>query len=111
MSLLWDKFCGDTEQFGIRLEFHQDPDHGLGATEDESLSWGAFQIWVEGQNLCLHLEEGEQVEAVHWYLLPLLEWLATGWDALLHEERLPMKNAGQMVVGASGHTRAAVRAR
>ena len=89
MSLLWEKFSGDTERFGVRLAFHQDPDRGLGATKEESLSWGAFQIWVEGQNLCAHMEEGELVESVHWYLLPLLEWLAVQWDAFLHEERLP----------------------
>ena len=52
MSMLWEKFVGDTEQFGIRLSFQKDPDRGRGATVEQSLSWGSFQIWVEGQNLC-----------------------------------------------------------
>jgi hypothetical protein len=95
MSILWEKFVGDTEQFGLRLSFQKDPDHGRGATREESLSWGSFQIWVEGQNLCAHREEGEYTESVHWYLLPLLKWLAANLDALLHEERLPASNAGQ----------------
>jgi Zn-dependent peptidase ImmA (M78 family) len=95
MSILWEKFVGDTEQFGLRLSFQKDPDRGLGATLEESLSWGSFQIWVEGQNLCAHRQEGEYIESVHWYLLPLLKWLAGNWDPLLHEERLPGDNAGQ----------------
>ena len=95
MSILWEKFVGDTEQFGLRLSFQKDPDHGRGATLEESLSWGSFQLWVEGQNLCAHREEGEYIESVRWYLLPLLKWLAGNWDALLHEERLPANNSGQ----------------
>jgi len=59
-----------------------------------SASWGGFAFWVSGQNLCVHVEEGEQVDAVHWYLLPLLEWLTSHWNPLLHEERLPVRNAG-----------------
>ena len=31
---------------------------------------------VEGQNLTLHTIEDRQPDRVHWYLLPLLEWLA-----------------------------------
>jgi Zn-dependent peptidase ImmA (M78 family) len=95
MSILWEKFVGDTEQFGLRLSFPKDPDCGRGATLEESVSWGSFQLWVEGQNLCAHREEGESIESVHWYLLPLLKWLAGNWDALFHEERLPGSNAGQ----------------
>jgi hypothetical protein len=76
MSTLWEKFVGDTDQFGLRISFHADPDRGRAATLEESLSWGSFQLWVEGQNLCAHREEGEYIESVHWYLLPLLTWLA-----------------------------------
>ena len=94
MSILWEKFVGDTEQFGLRLSFQKDPDHGRGVTREESLAWGSFQIGVEGQNLCAHREDGEHTESVHWYLLPLLKWLAANWDALLHEERLSASNAG-----------------
>jgi len=93
MSILWEKFVGDMNHFGFRLAFHHDPDHGEGATEEESLSWGSFELWTDGRNLCAHLEAGEPMEAVHWYLLPLLNWFTTNWDALLHEERLPGKNA------------------
>ena len=49
---------------------------------------------MRGRNLCAHREEGERIDSVHWYLLPLLEWFARNWDPLLHEERLPAENAG-----------------
>jgi len=71
-----------------------DPDGGDGATKELAASWGSFQIWVRGINVCSHLEKDEVIQSVHWYLLPLLEWLATHWDALFHEEHLPIRNAG-----------------
>ena len=76
-----------------------DPDEGRGASADVSLSWGAFQIWVNGWNLCAHLEEGERVESAHWYLLPLLEWFVHQWNPLLHEERLPCRAADEAWTG------------
>ena len=30
MSMLWEKFVGDTEEFGIRLSFQKDPDRWSG---------------------------------------------------------------------------------
>ena len=92
MPTRWERLAGDTDVFAVKVAFMDDPDDGLGADEDQWRSWGAFQIWVRGANLCSHLEEGERVESVHWYLLPLLEWIACSWDPLLHEERLPCKN-------------------
>jgi len=75
------------------LRFEDDPDGGAGATREMSASWGSFQLWVRGQNLCAHLEENEAVDGVHWYLLPLLEWLAENWVPLLHESKPPERNA------------------
>lgn len=89
----WERLAGDTEVFALRMAFARDPDQGRGADPLASLSWGNFQIWVEGRNLCSHLERGESVDSVHWYLLPVLEWFARNWDPLLHEERLPVENA------------------
>ena len=94
MTVLWERFIGDTSRFAIRLAFSPDPDEGCGAAPDESLSWGSFQLWADGRNLCAHSEEGERIESAHWYLLPLMEWFARNWNALLHEERLPAKNEG-----------------
>lgn len=93
MSVTWEHLAGDTGRFAFKVALLRDPDEPTGASPDDAASWGAIQIWVRGHNLCLHTEQGTSVESVHWYLLPLLEWLIESWDPLLHEERLPVENA------------------
>ena len=99
MATRWEHLAGDTSEFAIKLAFMDDPDEHRGACADLSVSWGAFQIWVNGWNLCAHLEEGERVESAHWYLLPLLEWFVGQWNPLLHEERLPCDVADEAWTG------------
>ena len=94
MTTRWESLAGDTSVFALKLAFASDPDKGRDIDPETGASWGSFQIWVRGRNLCAHREEGERIDSVHWYLLPLLEWFARNWDPLLHEERLPAKNAG-----------------
>lgn len=94
MGTRWERLAGDTSEFALRLAFAPDPDDGQAAEPEVSMSWGSFQLWVEGRNLCAHQEDGERTESVHWYLLPLMEWLADSWNPLLHEERLPARNEG-----------------
>jgi Zn-dependent peptidase ImmA (M78 family) len=93
MGVKWKHQRGNTEKFAFLVQFETDPDQGASATPDMAASWGAFQIWVRGKNLCAHREEGETLESVHWYLLPLLEWITANWEPLLHEEKLPERNA------------------
>lgn len=90
----WEMRAGDPSDFAFGLTFLRNP-HGDGdrATAEEHASWGAFRLWAGGENLCAHREQGEVLGAAHWYLLPLLEWLADNWDPLLHEEKLPLRNA------------------
>jgi Zn-dependent peptidase ImmA (M78 family) len=107
MSTRWETLAGDTSQFAVKMSFISDPSEIPVAT-DMAASWGSFEVWVNGANLCAHVEEGETVEAVHWYLLPLLEWLASNWNPMLHEERLPVRNAGADAVASLYHTRFAV---
>jgi hypothetical protein len=95
LNWLWHKTAGDQSEFKITLFFALDPDRGEGATPEESLSWGGFELWVEGKNLCFHLEQQQTLNAVHWYLLSMLEWFALNWSEIFHEERLPNKNAGE----------------
>ena len=90
----WNRRAGDRRTFAVRLFFAEDPGKTAGATAEDSLAWGGFELWVKGKNLCFHLEQSEIYNAVHWYLLPLLEWLAGNWNYLLHEEKLPNRNAG-----------------
>ena len=99
VAIHWERLAGDTSAFAIKIAFMDDPDRTHGESQDLSVSWGAFQIWVNGWNLCAHLEEGEQVESAHWYLLPLLEWFVHQWNPLLHEERLPCKAADDAWTG------------
>lgn len=107
MAVTWERFSGSTDTFAVRLSFMPDPDHGVGAEPDESATWGALQIWVAGQNLCAHVDQGEVLQASHWYLLPFLEWVAGNWNPLLHEERLPNRNAGETAVASLSRTRIA----
>ena len=93
MTTRWERLAGDTGVFALKVAFASDPDEGRGIDPEVGASWGSFQIWVRGRNLCAHREEGEHLDSVHWYLLPLLEWFARNWDPLLHEERLPVRNA------------------
>lgn len=86
---------GDQKNFAITLTFAPDPDRGGGASPPMSATWGSFEIWVNGLNLCMHREDSVTLPAVHWYLLPLLRWFVINWDALLHEERLPNRNEGR----------------
>lgn len=94
MMTRWASLAGDTGVFALRLAFASDVDEGQGIDRETAASWGSFQVWVQGRNLCAHREEGAYVDSVHWYLLPLLEWFADIWDPLLHEERLPVANKG-----------------
>ena len=105
MSVRWERLAGDTGRFAFKVAFAPDPDRGRGANADVARSWGSFQVWVEGMNLCAHIEDGERVESVHWYLLPLMEWFARTWDPLLHEGRLPVENAADTAWGSLCATR------
>lgn len=98
--------AGDPADFAFRLAFLPNP-HGDGdrATGEDRESWGAFSVWAHGENLCAHVEQGYVLDAAHWYLLPLLEWLASNWDPLLHEERLPLANSGLSAAESLSRTR------
>lgn len=94
MGVIWERLAGDTSKFAFKVSFSRDPDGGCCVTPEEADSWGSFQLWVNGHNLCLHLVDGTVVDSCSWYLLHLLEWFAKNWDYFLHEERLPGRVAG-----------------
>src|SRR5450755_2990451 len=91
----WEMQAGDPTAFAFKLAFLRNP-HGDDdlATPEERESWGAFAVWAHGENLCAHIEQGETLNSSHWYMLPFIEWLVDNWDAILHEERLPLANVG-----------------
>ena len=94
MAVRWERLAGDTGVFAFKMGFADDPDDGRGIDPDVGPSWGSFQVWIEGRNLCAHQEQDGHVDSVNWYLLPLIEWFARNWNPLLHEERLPVLNDG-----------------
>ncbi len=83
---------GQRSQFALSIALSPDPDGGQAATIANTLSWGSFEIWVNGLNLCKHQDQGVTLDSVSWYLYPLFDWLVQSWDFLLHEERLPNRN-------------------
>ncbi|MBY8851600.1 hypothetical protein K7G98_26080, partial [Saccharothrix sp. MB29] len=105
MTVRWERFAGNTDEFALRLNFMSDPDEGAAADPAEAASWGSFQIWVDGQNLCAHVDQGEVLQSAHWYLLPLLEWIAQSWNPLLHEEVLPNRNMADTAAASLCETR------
>ncbi len=88
-SNIW---AGNTSRLALRIAFLDDPANGERDGNAYRCSWGSLQIWLGGRNLCLHREGGVELDAVHWYLLPMLQWLGANWEALLHEQRLPNSN-------------------
>jgi hypothetical protein len=98
--------AGDPMALSFSLAFSSNPHgHDDRATEDERESWGSFTVWAGGENLCAHIEQGEVIQAVHWYMLPFMEWLADNWDPLMQEERLPLRNAGTSAAESLAQTR------
>jgi hypothetical protein len=92
MGLTWRQLIGSTDRFAIEFSLIADPDEGRSASPETSSSWGEFKIFVEGRNLCESKDSaGTTLNGVQWYLLPLLRFLVYNWDALLHEQRLPLQ--------------------
>lgn len=105
MDPQWGRSVGNRDVFAFGITFAPDPCGGRAMTPDDALSWGGFQLWARGKNLCAHRELGERLESAHWHLLPLMEWLADNWDPLLHEERLPIGAGSGDAWGALRETR------
>ena len=57
-------------------------------------SMGQLTVHVASVNVTATRLGTEQQPYVGWYLAPFLDWLATNWVALLHEERFPWPNPG-----------------
>ncbi|MBS2965407.1 ImmA/IrrE family metallo-endopeptidase [Actinocrinis puniceicyclus] len=101
----WEMQAGDPATFAFKLAFLQNPHDNDRSSPEENASWGSFAIWAQGENLCSHFELGERIDACHWYMVPLIEWLIENWDPLLHEERLKLSNAGTTAAQAMAKSR------
>lgn len=77
------------KSLNMQLRFVNDPAGTTSAPEELVASWGDIEIHVGDENLTAYIDGQNVYRAVSWYALPVLEWLAQNWDALLHEERTP----------------------
>ena len=79
-----------TLELGIR--WVDDPEPPEQRPAGYGWSMGQLTIRVAGVNVTATMHDGVQQPFVGWYLAPFLDWLATNWADLLHEERLPWPN-------------------
>ena len=93
MSTYYSHLFGDTSRFAIDVELHH-PD-GSKVGDYDYAHWGKFQIWVEGKNLTVTTNpEGKILDAIDWDITPLLEWVASNRNVILHDEGMPISNRG-----------------
>ena len=81
--------CGARDRFALGLALAEDPDQDSPAAL--RASWAKIQIWVGGRNLTAGIAaSGAYRTEAECPALPVVKWLIDNWDALLHEERLPL---------------------
>ena len=81
--------CGARETFAIEVRLIDDPDP-RSAPIGEAWSYGELRLFVRGRCLTRNTgPDGAPRDEVRWYLAPLLNWLATSWTPLFHEQRPP----------------------
>jgi len=87
MTIRWGQLFGRSDSFGLDLRLFDVP----GATSDvEDRSWTGFAFHVGGRNLCAVRDDSGGSESVEWTFLPVAEWFASNWDAIVHEQRFPI---------------------
>lgn len=89
----WRRF-GDPAKMEVEIRWLPDPETFERRPAQYGWSMGQLTIRVAGVNVTATAHDGAQQPYVGWYLAPFLDWLATNWIALLHEERLPWPNPG-----------------
>ena len=85
---------GDPAKMELEIRWVDDPEPPERRPADYGWSMGQLTIRVAGMNVTATTLGGEQRSHVCWYLGPFLDWLATNWVAVLHEERLPWPSPG-----------------
>lgn len=88
------KRFGDPSRMEMGIRWVEDPEPHERRPADYGWSTGQLTICVAGVNVTATTLDGKQQPYVGWYLAPFLDWLATNWVDLLHEERLPWPNPG-----------------
>ena len=89
----WMRF-GSPEKIQIGIRWVDDPEPQGRRPARYGWSMGQLDLRVAGVSVTATTLNGERQPYVGWYLSPFLDWLATNWAALLHEERFPWPNRG-----------------
>ncbi len=84
----WRVF-GDRSSFCCEYRFLPDPDREFSRDPALAASWGEFRLFSKGRNLCAASVQGEFIDSVSWYLLPLFEWMGGSRVHILHERAFP----------------------
>ncbi|MGA2127769.1 MAG: ImmA/IrrE family metallo-endopeptidase [Xanthobacteraceae bacterium] len=86
---------GNAATFEIAIQWIEDEDPPARRPARHGWSMGHVELTVAGVNLTASRLEEERQSHVGWYLAPMLDWLATNWVSLLHEEDFawPTKDA------------------
>ena len=88
MTSDWSHF-GRPEAFEVAVRWVADADPLERRPAGHGWSMGQIKLLVSGENLTESTLQGDRQPYVAWYLSPVLDWLATNWVVLLHEERFP----------------------
>lgn len=88
------KKFGDESRFAIAMNWAGDADKRDRTPKHGGASLGELQISVGGETLTLVRQAGRYRNALRWYLLPVFEWLANNWVALLHEQNFAWREDG-----------------
>lgn len=84
----WSRF-GTKETFAVEARLVPDP-QPASAPRGEAWSYGELRLFVRGKCLTRNIgPNGAPRDEVRWYLAPLMNWLATNWTPLFHEQRPP----------------------
>lgn len=85
MTNNWVRF-GRSEAFEIAVRWMADTEPPERRPTGHGWSMGWIKLVVAGKTITESALQGERQLHVGWYLSPMLDWLATHWVDLLHEE-------------------------
>lgn len=77
---------GDPSRFAIALRWVEDSEPRSRRPAAHGWSMGDLRITIGGTVITKSTYRGRVQGHVGWYLSPLIDWLATNWTSLLHEE-------------------------
>ncbi len=80
---------GDPGVLAWTFSLEPDPGTSEAVGRELSASWGSFALVAGSQPFCSTVQHGERLDATHWHLLPIVEWLVDNWLAIFHESRQP----------------------